>query len=806
MTPHALLQAQALHALEWHILLTHLSTFAQSSLGAERCMALSLADTLAQARHRMQETHEMCVIEESEYPFPALTFQDLRDALNRIQKGDCWEAREFRDLSRILKLQKNIQQCMTAHRAEAPCLWSLIQPFQDESALQRHIDACIDEAGNMLDTASPELSHAFHEAHRLRSRLRHRVESMIASQRFMDVLQEQYFAVRDGRYVLPIKEERQSFVPGIVHDVSASGATVFLEPKELIGLNNELKVAEVRIAREIHRILLDLSGQVAERALASIHLVDILGNLDCILARARLSRRIEGNHVILNDRGDICLRQARHPLLVLGKDYVVANDVIMKEDQQILIISGPNTGGKTVNLKLVGIFALMVRGGLYPSCGPDSEMGFFPYVFADIGDAQDLTKDLSSFSAHILKIVHLLLFVSTIPNINSSKMLVLIDEIIGSTDPVEGAALAAALLHRFAGLGLKVIVTTHYNSLKTLAFEHPEFVNASLEFDVTTLTPTYRLIAGLPGCSSALDIAARLGMDHTILKQAHGYLHTKDRNLDQVFHDLHQIREKLNQEMEQARHYRLEAERATVEATEITLRLRTTEREEKKRMRQQFTEGLQRARLEIQRILDEFKQGPTRTKVHEIRKKLSDLEESVFQQIRSSEKTLPVSKLEAGARVEIGNLSREGILLESPQGKKRVRVRIGDSELSVTTSLLIGKPEEELSSASATRAETSSTTKKDSSDEKVQGKATFSLPFSLDLRGRPVDEALAGLIGSLDQAMLHGFHAICIIHGHGTGKLKSAVRHYLATSPYVKHFRPGNAGEGGDGVTIAELT
>ncbi|MCZ6799178.1 MAG: endonuclease MutS2 [Nitrospirae bacterium] len=798
------LQQQSLHALEWDALLAFLAREAESPLGVERCTNLLLAKTIDDANARLQETTEMCVLIESERPFPSVGFTDLRSALTRLEKGGAWEGHEFRDLSVLLGMLQRVQHCLMYHQAQAPRLLRYLEKVEDVSGLQAAIDQSIDLDGNLLDSATPVLFEAIQEVQRVRGRLRHRVEHMLSASRFQDVLQEQFFATREGRYVLPVKAEFQSRIPGIVHDVSASGATVFLEPKELIDLNNHLKVAEIQVAREVQRILHALSTHVSHHTAALQDILHVLGALDCISARAKLSRKLEGHPVRLNSQGHIQLRKARHPLLVLGKDQVVANDIDLPETQKVLIISGPNTGGKTVNLKLLGIFALMVRGGIHLSCSPNSEMGFFTNVYADIGDAQDLTKDLSSFSAHILNLIGLLTF-GTQDSPLKDHTLVLVDEIVGSTDPNEGTALAIALLHELKKLGFKVVVTTHYHALKTLALTHSGFTNASLEFDVQTLSPTYHLVQGFPGGSSALEIAGRLGMDPMILDHAKTFLETENRQLEDVFRDLQESQLQLRKELEEVTEQRMQAEKANHDAQEISSHLRAHEQQERQRIKKQFIDELTKARLEIRHVVETLQTEKTIPAGKNAGQQLYQIQQKTFQKIPASQDSIPLDQLHEGNYVDIGDLGVSGVLLESPQGKKRVRVRTGNSEMTVPVSLLVGRHDQP---PHPSKSQASSTGHITTPPSLVLGSRTDVSPtysLSVDIRGHTVEEGLVKITKALDQASLHGTCSLCVIHGHGTGRLKAAVRDFLSSSSYINQFRPGEKGEGGDGVTIVEM-
>ena len=819
------LSQQAATVLEWPRLLDVLAGQARSPMGAERCRMLSLESSLDAARLRMQETAEMVALRESIDPFPSLSFPDLREMLGRASKGATLAPHELRDLSIALGLAADVARYLDRRREEMPALCAAaapldgLRPSQPPARLKTSIDRCVDPEGNIRESATPDLRRLMHHAQALKQSMRRRLEVILASRRYAEVLQEQYFAQREGRYVVPIKAEMRGKIQGIVHDVSGSGATVFLEPRELVDLNNAIKVADLDVEREVRRILQDLSLEVAGHAPALLAGLDGLATLDCIAAKAALSHLVKGHPLSLNDQGCIRLRQARHPLLLLAREQVVANDILMDEAVWVLVLSGPNTGGKTVTLKIVGLFALMIRGGLQPPCGADSEMALFPEVYADIGDAQDLTKDLSSFSAHMTQMIRLLGEAGGMggtretggehqtsnlePRTSSPKprALVLLDEPVTSTDPNEGAALAEALLIRLADLGMKVVATTHYTSLKALAQTTPGFMNASVEFDVTRLAPTYRVIMGIPGGSSAIDIAGRLGMDEAILDHALGLMRREDRKLEQLLNDLQEKQRRLHEDQARVAELRESAEVAAQEAAEITERLQLTEREQRKGVKKKLTDELLRARAQVQEVLDGLKGERTLIKAKEAKQRLAEIEERTRAQLVPEEEKVPLEQLSVGDQVEIVSLGRIGTLLEAPQGKKRVRVRVGEAEMSVAASLLIGRTgltDDDRGSGSPGRA--------------MPGRRSVSLPGAgaeaptiLDLRGKTADEALEETVAALDRAALAGAPSLRIIHGHGTGRLKAVLRDYLQDSPYVVGFRAGERAEGGDGVTIAEL-
>lgn len=783
--------------LEWEKLLDALASQARSTMGAARSRIGKLSDDLQEARRLQSETVEMSHLQDSPDPMPTLSFPDIHESLARARKGAVLETMELRDHAIVLNLWEELQRYLSRHCLDAPTIVAKAHALRTGGELRRireALESSIQPDGSVKESATPELRRLTQHATDLKQQIRHQLDQILHSRRYAELLQEQYFAQREGRYVVPIKIEMQGRVPGIVHDVSSSGATVFLEPRELVDLNNAIKVADLDVEREVRRILRELSSLVGEKSDLILAGLDALAELDCISARASFSRQIRANPVALNDQGRVWLRQARHPLLVLSKEHVVANDILIHDDVQVLVISGPNTGGKTVTLKIVGLFALMVRAGLLLPCESESDMALFPYIYADIGDAQDLSRDLSSFSAHMTQMIQLLYEMQ-----EERKALVLLDEPVTSTDPTEGAALAEALLHRLAVCGMKVIVTTHYRSLKAMAQTTAGFANASVEFDVNTLSPTYRLFMGVPGGSSAIEIAGRLGMDPELLHDARQKLEKDDRALERMLEDLHEKHRRLTEDLTKAVTARTEAEEAARLAKEQLAKLEVAEREEHRGLKKKLQEQFSRARAEVQATVDAVKREQKLIKAKEAKQRLAELEAQTRVKLVPVGQPVPLEQLSVGDPVEIGGLGMTGTLLELPQGKKRVRVKVGEGELLATVANLIGLARESV--PAPTPAVSPRALKPAGSGRPYHAEEQA----VVDVRGKAVDDAVDDVVAALDRATIDGTPVLRIIHGHGTGKLKASLRDYLRRSPYVASTRQGDRNEGGDGVTVVTL-
>lgn len=804
------LQREAAKVLEWGKLLEVLASFAQSAVGAEHCRSVRLEQDVAQALARQRETSDLALLKAGADPFPRLQFPNVTELLGRVAKGACLEVHELRDIALVLDVVEEIHRYLLRHQVDAPTVSAMATqcgPMTEYRRLAVALNGAIDRDGSIRDSASPELQRLMHRAKDLKQHMRHRLDQILHSRRYEGVLQEDYFAQREGRYVIPIKTDMQGKIPGIVHDVSASGATVFLEPRELVELNNSIKVVDLEVEREVRRILRELSAMIAPHTPELAGTVVLLGQLDAISAKAALSLQLHAFPPHLNDEGRIVLKQARHPFLVMTKDQVVPNDLTFDETVRVLIISGPNTGGKTVTLKLLGLFSLMVRCGLHLPCSPESEMAIFPSIYADIGDAQDLARDLSSFSAHITQMVQLLREVSTGTETEGAaslghpgRALVLLDEPVTFTDPAEGAALASALLCRLAAAGVKVVATTHYSLLKGLAQERPGFANASVEFNLETLSPTYRLILGQPGGSAAIEIAGRLGMDESLLQDARARLQGDNRALETLLNDLQDKQRRLSDDMAAAGLAKQVAEQAAREARELLAFVQESERDERQGFKKKLSQEFQRARAAVQATLDDLKRDQKLLKAKETKVRLTELEQDVRRDIGEPYEPIPVEQLSVGDAVEVVGLGMTGTLLEPPQGKKRVRLKVGEGEILASVASLAGIA----GSVQPARSGLSKTTTTQVR-RSTQTLAPEDIQETFDVRGRTADDALDVVVAGLDRAILGGSPFVRIIHGHGTGRLKSALREYLKASPYVVTFRPGDQAEGGDGVTIVEL-
>lgn len=776
--------------LEWPELCRQLAGYALSSRGAALCKELVPWVSEARAAQEMALTSEMVVFHEKFGLLPIADPADMELLFSRAQRGERLLGRELALVAEFLASVAGVRRALLSQQELCPGLWGIAQALDDAARLREAIEAAVDKDGNVTDRASPALRELRREARQRRESIIRRLEDLLRGQEAGGFLQDKYYTIRENRFVLPVRSEAKSRVGGIVHDISSSGATCFLEPPWLVELNNDLRVAELEVEKEVERILGSLSSSVAECAQALRVDQEVMARLDMIQARARLSAAMGGCEPELAQQGEMVLRGLRHPLLVLrGKD-VVANDLVMGPEERVMVISGPNAGGKTVLLKGLGLAALMAKAGLHIAADQGSRMPFFSKVFADIGDQQDLQQDFSTFSAHMRNLREIL-------RAASRGSLVLLDELAGSTDPQEGAALALSILERLMEKGALVVATTHYPQLKAWAQARHGALNAAMEFDWERLTPTYRLRQGLPGQSSALEIARKMELPEEVLETALERLKSDEIRLEALLRELQQERNRLEEERTRAEAARRRLEELSA-SQETLLRNLREEREAFLREKQRrLSLEIREAREQIRNILAALSAAPSHKKVQESRLELEELAAGLRAQAPlPREKILPLGNVKPGDRVYVIPLGKEGILMDDPSSAKgRVKVLVGSMEVWADRDCLGGVESPQSREGGAGKGPPSG----------QRGATAEEIPAQLDLRGKRAEEALEELAHYLDKALLGTRGQVRVIHGHGTGALKRAVRKWLSECSWISGFRPGTRGEGGDGVTVVFL-
>ena len=648
--------------------------------------------------------------------------------------------------------------------------------------LRSEIFRCFDDEGSIKDNASPQLASIRRKIKNLENRVRDKLDNIIHSSSNQKLLQDSIVTIRSGRFVVPVKQEYRSFFPGIVHDQSASGATVFVEPAAVVEINNELRIAHQEEHREIERILREFSSEVVPHVEELKLTLETLAELDLIFAKGKYSRKIQGTAPKLNQNGYVNIKQGRHPLLT---GTVVPIDLWLGDKAFILVITGPNTGGKTVTLKTVGLFAVMTQAGLHIPAEAGSHMAVFDNIFADIGDEQSIEQSLSTFSSHMSNIVKIL-------EQSTSNSLVLLDELGAGTDPTEGAALATALLEHLRLKRVTTIATTHYSELKNFAYANPEVENASVEFDPVTLKPTYRLAIGIPGQSNAFAIARGLGLSDEIVAAARSLLNEERIRIDEIIGEIEADRQESRKAREEAESLRAEYN-ALKQKYDLLYRDLSERRGELLiQAQEEAAELVKKTREELDLLVGELR-----------RQQNIDLEKIVAakrQELMEQQKKLkttrpqkpaaePVKHLKVGEQVRVRSLNQTGHVVELSDNEAQVQVGIMKVSVSLTDLERANhQPQSKVTHRIRSRG---------------LGKSSAIKP-EIDLRGFTIDEALPAVDKYLDDA-LSSLNQVRISHGKGTGALRDAVQDQLRSHPHVKSFRLADPNQGGSGVTVVEL-
>jgi DNA mismatch repair protein MutS2 len=807
--------ARSLRALEWERLKDYLAAEALTGWGQELCLALVPLSDTALIEQSLDETAEASSLIQSRTELPVKAVPDLRETLARLAAGADLSALELLDLRAVAAAARPVRASLTLlDKDNFPRLTSFMPSLHGLEPLTAAIDEAVEAGGAIKDSASRRLGQLRREMRATDGQIRDELARIIHSAALSKALQEPLYTQRNGRYVLPVVASMRHVIPGIVHDRSASGLTVYVEPMSVIELANKVRLIEAEIDQEIAAILTAIS-RAAQRESEKIRSsFEALVQLDFILARARLGVRYGGTRPEISGEGSLLLRAAGHPLLLLRDDgqapAVVRNDIVLNRQQRTMVVTGPNTGGKTVLIKTAGLLALMVRAGLLLPVGPGSTAVVFPAVYADIGDEQSIEQNLSTFSSHMRNMVEVI-------GLAGEGSLVLLDEIGAGTDPREGAALAQAVLGHLNDSGAYTITTTHYGELKALAYSHAGFINASLEFDEETLSPTYRLRLGIPGSSKATTIARRLGLAPHLVRAAESLLGAEGRGLNQLLDSLESRLEELEAErrraMEAAARAEEEERQARLERTQLASELDVL----RNRTAAELSEELGAARQTIRALVADLQKAPALKKAQEVKEKLQAVEQSLP---RLSPAARPAGRkdklLTVGQTVRVLSLDCQATVEavpDSPDPAALVTVRRGNLRIKVPRSDLQEAPADAGCGPASRPPARKARAGGDGRQDRVSGQAAPvpGSPFvrtegnTLDLRGSRVEEALARLERFLDEAARTSAGPLMIIHGHGTGAIKSAVRAYLDSCTYAVSFRPGEVYEGGDGVTIIEL-
>ncbi len=748
---------------------------------------------------------------------PSLAAPEIEAALSSAEKGIVLGADELRPVAVLTEIAEGARRAffgragVDGSRPATPEVTGLAAKLDPPRGLARTIAATFDASGEISDAASPELARLREERKGLAENARGAIEKVMRSDEYVSVLQDQFFTVRAERFVLPLKASAKSLGLGIVHDTSRTGETVFVEPTALVAANNRLKVVELDIRRESRRILEALTGDVAAVAPMLRKTAAVLAELDALAAAARLGVAYGGTAISIVEEPIVDLKEARHPLLALAhaesgaKGAVVANDVALGGPAaRVLIVSGPNAGGKTVLMKTVGLAALMARAGLLVAAAPGSRIGFFDAVRADIGDRQSVLGDLSTFSGHLANVAEIL---------NASvagSALVLLDELMAGTNPDQGAALARATAETLAERPVLAVITTHYDSLKALGESDPRFANAGMEYDLERLRPTFRLAVGAPGRAYAFDIAARMGLPEALLERARTLAGGSSVGLESAIARLEAREAALGRDAERLAEAEASA-RSTAEAQrEAAEALARRERDLGHKSREAVEAAIAEAREEIRGVVRRAQEGGTARAAEAGREELARVGAAALARLPRPDAAAVVEPpaLELGARVRVERLGANGVIAQLPDARGRAKVTVGKMTFEVGADELrpVAGPPRQAARAAAAATKGSQAPARDvrPSEDALALVSQGSSPTA-DLRGQTSDDALAAVEAALDRAALSGQSHLVVIHGHGTGALRKRVRAYLDDSPYVTRWAPGTSRQGGDGVSIVEL-
>ena len=776
-------------ALELDKILEMVAKEATCPDAAELARAIQPVYTAAEARHLLEETDAAFVLMAK---FGAPSFyglQNVTNALRRAQAGGGLGLPELLAVGATLRAIRSLKQWHEKSASVKNALTARFEILAPNKYLEEKIFTCIVSEEEVADAASPALAAIRRKIRAASVRAREQLDKLIRSTSHQKHLQEAIVTQRGGRYVVPVKAEYRGEIPGLVHDTSASGATVFIEPMSVVEANNEIRVLQSDEQDEIARILLELSGEAGEFADSIIDSYQYAVQLNLIFAKAQVAYRMKAVVPVIDESRRTVLHAARHPLI--DKDQVVPTDISLGESFDALIITGPNTGGKTVSLKTIGLLTLMAMCGLMIPAGEGSRVAVYRHILADIGDEQSIEQSLSTFSAHMTNIIRIL-------RVADSQSLVLLDELGAGTDPVEGAALATALIEELRRKGARLACTTHYAELKAYALETDGVENACCEFDVATLRPTYRLLIGVPGKSNAFAITRRLGLDGRIVDRAGELVSRENTAFEQVVGRLEESRRALEDQLEQARE---EARKARESAKQSEEKLEEAERQAQKEMdraRQEAALIVQKTRQQADALLnelDELRRQKNKALSAEqkarLRAGMRDLEKASDPvRRRSNDGYVLPRELQVGDPVLIFDIDKEATVLEAPKdGQVLVQAGVIKTRVALSNLRLLTKTQQ----------------KKQLGRTVTRSVSTQEASTSLDLRGQNVEEGLMEVDTFLDRASRMHLPQVTIIHGKGTGVLRAGVQKHLRKCPQVKSFRLGTYGEGESGVTIVEL-
>lgn len=787
------MDARTLRVLEWEKVVEGLSLHCSTELGRQEALLIAPSDDRLIIEEAMSETTASRNFVDSGRQVIFGGVKDIRESVIKAGKGLILSGLELSSVNELVARARSIKKQIWSLDGQYEALKGLVWNIREHKELEQQLTMSISPAGEVLDSASPELAGLRSRISTLSSRLRDKLDDLVRRPDIAKYLQEPIVSIRAGRFVVPVRSEFKSQVKGIVHDQSSSGATLFIEPMSVVEANNDLKEAESAESEEVERLLALLSAKVADASEDIVMMVGCLARLDFVLAKGKYSQAMGMTEPALTDEPRFRYDAARHPLL---KGDVVPIDAYLGEGFSTLVITGPNTGGKTVALKTMGLLQLMAQAGLHVPADKGCAASVFQGIFADIGDEQSIEQSLSTFSGHLRNIVDIL-------SKAGERSLVLLDELGAGTDPEEGAALAMSILDRLFKCGACTIATTHYKELKVYAHLNAGMRNASVEFDLESLKPTYKLTIGMPGSSNAFAIAERLGLDKSVIERAKGLVGSGDRKVEDMINSLRGEYEAAALARKDAEILRRRAEESSRKLSEELAKVRSERAEVLRSTRAEARELVRLAREETESIIDTLRKGGSASfeeAAKTARKSVESLKSFVEDEVKEESAAHDeltkedISKLKPGDPIELLPSGMAGVLLELKGDKARAAVGSIKTEIPIS---MIRRGKAASSEKTIVRQPERQT--------QIGLSIAQNISVELDLRGLRADEAMDALEKRLDEALLAGIPMLRIIHGKGTGALRAAVRERLSCATGVESFRLGAEGEGGDGVTIVKF-
>ena len=778
-------------SLEFDKIAEKLSNFAKTKQSKELCLAIMPFDDIVKIKNELQCTREAKQILDMPNDIPIEFLADI-EAIKKNMGVSYLAENELIDVAKTLRTSRLVKKFLFDNLEELSNIRNLVQNLLVDKMLEDKIFSTFDENLNIRQDATPELKGLFAALRDNEKNLKTTVNSLLNSSEFSKHLQENIYTTRDDRIVFQVMASSKSKVPGIVHDVSATNKTFYIEPAQIVPLNNKIREIKANIHSEMVKILAGLTSLVKDEINELVLSENILAKIDYHFAKARYAVKIHAIEPDIVTHKLLEFENMKHPLLIGNVENVVTNNFEIGKDFKSIIITGSNTGGKTVTIKTIGLFILMAKAGMFLPCTM-AKVYTFESVFADIGDDQSILQNLSTFSSHMTNIIEIL-------NQSNEKSFVLLDEICAGTDPVEGAVLAQVILEKLAQKDVMSTITTHYGELKALEYSNPYFKNASVEFNTTTLKPTYKLLIGIPGLSNAIAIATNLGLDKELTEKAKEIVvSTKDPSI-LVVEKLQETQAKLAQNLEEAEELKETSESLKSEYEDSLAQIKKDKKKTVKIIKDKFDRELLEVKAEIKNILDELRREKSEKIARRSYARLAQTEQKFRGKLseydeKQQYEEIDWTNVKTGEKLLLKEMNQPVTLLSLPDKNENVLVQMGNFKTKIK--------KEKLAPYDASYERKENVYRPSSLNKFELRKASVS--NTLDLRGYKVEDALDSLEFYLDKASLANLACVTVIHGHGTGALKSAVRDFLSTSPYVAKYRPGEDSEGGDGVSVVDI-